>query len=209
MKEKTGRHETAAAKKTAVIVVDAFIDSTASPPYSLRQSVQMRPPFSEQVVNPLRHSRERRIGVLAAAMLLLIGGGAIEPAAAEVYQCRGADGKPVLTNRPKGLRGCVLVETLTPSSPRTGGSPPSTHGIEPGQDDQMPSPLPHPFPPLPPHGTPPEASTPATPTTPSADANPGDGSPCLPQVNPLNPLSGRACPPAPADSMNPEPSPGN
>ena len=146
--------------------------------------------------------------MLAAALLALLVDCTVGPVAAEVYECRGADGKTVLTNRPKGLRGCVLVETLTPSVPGRGGSPPATHRADPGQEEPMPLPVPLPVPPWPPQGMP-EAHSPDVPDTPAADAKVGDDSPCLPQVNPLNPLSGRACPPAAADSAKPETPPGN
>ena len=62
-----------------------------------------------------------RILLLSLVALLLS-----KSAEAKVYRCEGASGTTILTDQPKGKRGCVVVATTSPSPPGgytpTGGS---------------------------------------------------------------------------------------
>jgi hypothetical protein len=110
---------------------------------------------------------------------------------AKVYRCEGADGTTILTDQPKGKRGCELVTTASPSPPG-GYTPPA---------DPVPSvPLD-----LPPATMPPSAfrqpfqaepsSAPTASNDSSAQAAP-EAQHCSPRVNPLNPFAGLNCSPA-------------
>jgi hypothetical protein len=127
-----------------------------------------------------------------------------KPAEAKVYRCEGANGTPILTDQPKGKRGCVLVRTTTPSPP-SGVTPPAdpTPPIPPDlpSADLQPGALPpvgFPMHPRHPPGTeqvsPPVASQePLMPAAPEAQH-------CSPRVNPFNPFAGMNCSPAAGNS---------
>ena len=51
------------------------------------------------------------VGMTVALFSLLF----LDHAGAAVYECKGKNGVKVLTDRPKGLRGCVQIQTLAPS----------------------------------------------------------------------------------------------
>lgn len=117
-------------------------------------------------------------------------------AEAKVYRCEGAGGTTILTDQPKGKRGCVVVTTTSPSPP--GGYTPPADPIPPAHID------------LPPAAMPPSASPmqPRQPissdqTIPQSQASTDTQAPaapeaqhCSPRVNPLNPFAGLNCSPA-------------
>ena len=88
-------------------------------------------------------------GVLIVGAIVLFG--LIESPAdttkAAVYECKGANGSKVLTDRPKGFQGCVMIETLAPSPSGTGASQPGSP-LSQEQDNSDP-PVPGPQPMLP------------------------------------------------------------
>lgn len=118
-------------------------------------------------------------------------------AQAKIYSCEGPNGRTVLTDQPKGKRGCTVVETPSPSPP--GGFTPPVEAA-----------------PTFPADFPPNAFVPSLPASPMSPRQPGLGEPplpptgsqaagekaapeaqhCSPRVNPLNPFAGMNCPPA-------------
>jgi hypothetical protein len=126
--------------------------------------------------------------LVAILVFSLIGWWQSRPAVAAVYECKAINGSIVLTNKPKGFRGCVRIETFTPS-PQVNGAPPSplatTQGGE--QQDGPAMPIPTPLP-LPPEGM--QAGGPVDQS--SAPSDPSSA-PCPPGINPLSPLSGGRC----------------
>ena len=134
--------------------------------------------------------------LIVIVLFSLAGSWAADPVTAAVYECKGDNGSKVLTDRPKGLRGCVLIETLAPFP--SGNGAPSSDSRMPSQaqDDQAlsGSPLPQ-TPQLPPR----PASLEPTQSGGQADqpaASPGrESRPCPPGINPLNPLTRGHCAP--------------
>lgn len=116
-------------------------------------------------------------------------------AEAKVYRCEGTNGTTILTDQPKGKRGCVVVATISPSPP--GGFTPPADPTPPAQPDLPPSAMPpsaSPMLPRPPMSAE-QAPSAAASTDPSAPAAP-EAQHCSPRVNPLNPFAGLNCPPA-------------
>lgn len=117
------------------------------------------------------------------------------PAEAKVYQCEGPNGTAILTDQPKGKRGCAMVKTVTPPLPG-GYTPPAdpTPAVPPDQPlDVMPSSVSPILLRQPPPGEPvPPASTSGEPSVPAAP----EAQHCSPRVNPLNPFAGLNCAPA-------------
>ena len=119
----------------------------------------------------------------------------LPPTWAEVYQCRDAAGKPVLTNRLEGLNHCRLLsrDANPVANPPALNQPPQ--GPIPPINSDVSAPPPS-APPIPTNqptdtrgpsaGSPPAANLAAPPSTPSAQ-------PCLRGVNPLNPLTAPPC----------------
>ena len=96
----------------------------------------------------------------------------LPPTWAEVYQCRDAAGKPVLTNRLDGLNHCrLLSRDANPVANPPALNQPPQGPIPPINSDVSP---------------PPAANLAAPPSIPSAQ-------PCLRGVNPLNPLTAPPC----------------
>ena len=119
-----------------------------------------------------------------------------DKATAKIYTCEGDNGRNILTDQPKGKRGCTLLETPSPSPPG-GFTPP----IEPSPPEQSEA-LSPPTPPASPTGKVPGQSA-STDHPPSPDGSRGEGEKaapeaqrCSPRVNPLNPFAGMNCPPA-------------
>ncbi|MBI4003309.1 MAG: hypothetical protein HY348_16210 [Nitrospira defluvii] len=116
-------------------------------------------------------------------------------AEAKVYRCEGAGGTTILTDQPKGKRGCVVVATTSPSPP--GGHTPPADPVPPAQLDLPPTAMPPsaspmlPRPPMSAEQAPSSAAS-AEPPTPAAP----EAQHCSPSVNPLNPFAGLNCPPA-------------
>ena len=131
-----------------------------------------------------------RILLLSLVALLLS-----KSAEAKVYRCEGASGTTILTDQPKGKRGCVVVATTSPSPP--GGYTPPADPVPPAQLDLQPATMPPSASPMLPRqpipGEPPAGSTASR--DPSAPAAP-EAQHCSPRVNPLNPFAGLNCPPA-------------
>jgi hypothetical protein len=122
------------------------------------------------------------------------------PASAEakVYRCEGAGGTTILTDQPKGKRGCAVMNTASPSPPG---------GYTPPQDADPLQPVPTDLPaiPMPPStslmqprqpvlGDQPTPQSQAS-ADPQAQAAP-EAQHCSPRVNPLNPFAGLNCSPA-------------
>jgi hypothetical protein len=122
------------------------------------------------------------------------------PASAEakVYRCEGAGGTTILTDQPKGKRGCVVMNTASPSPPGGYTPPPEDDPIQPVPTE------------LPAAAMPPSTSlmqprqavsgdqpTPQSQASadPQAQAAP-EAQHCSPRVNPLNPFAGLNCSPA-------------
>ena len=130
-------------------------------------------------------------------------------AAAAVYECKGTTGSKVLTDRPKGLQGCVLIETLAPSPSGRGAPPPESPPLEQSQDQPPPAPIPLPVIPQisPPHEPVQSGSASDQPGTVSGH----DGRSCPPGINPLNPLARGHCSPdasqSPDTTQEPQPLP--
>lgn len=124
---------------------------------------------------------------------------------AKVFRCEGAGGTTILTDQPKGKRGCVLVNTPSPSPP--GGytppvdpestqidppvaAPSSAPPMQPRQPISGDQPIPRPQ----------ASADPQAPAAPEAQH-------CSPRVNPLNPFAGLNCSPAsgnkPGETKNP------
>ena len=133
----------------------------------------------------------RRI-VFCLVLLFLYG----LPVHAKVYQCQGRNGATLLTDRPKGLEGCVPVDTAAPSPP--GGYIAPIEQPEPVQPLDRPLPMPpNGFPSIPQAPSQEQANS-ATSAQPRSSEAPEAGR-CTPRVNPLNPFAGMNCPPASGD----------
>ncbi len=124
-------------------------------------------------------------------------------ATAKVYRCEGAGGTTILTDQPKGKRGCELVPTASPSPP--GGYTPPLDPIAPVPLDLPPATIPSsaaqavPQQPIAgqPSTAPAAAQEPAAPSAPEAQH-------CSPRVNPLNPFAAMNCLPATGDKPKPD-----
>jgi hypothetical protein len=125
-------------------------------------------------------------------------------AVAAVYECKGNNGSKILTDRPKGLRGCVLIETLAPSPSGKSAHASESQMLPPRQDDQAFSAIPLPeIPQLPPHPAPLEPTQPdRQPGQPSTSSR-LESQPCPPSINPLNPLARDHCSPEASQSDQP------
>jgi hypothetical protein len=147
--------------------------------------------------------------IIAVLLFSLTGWWQIAPAVAVVYECKGINGSIVLTDKPKGFQGCVLIETFTPSPKVTGAQPSTPMRSQAGEEQVSPA---IPFstpPPLPPHPSLAEGMQGNGPAGPSSASSDHESAPCPPGINPLNPLSGGRCTPtAPETSaIAPEPQP--
>lgn len=134
-----------------------------------------------------------RLLFLTLAALLLW-----KPAEAKVYRCEGANGTPILTDQPKGKRGCVVVHTATPSLP-SGFTPPADPPAP--TQDRPPEVMPPTTSPLLPRHLPSaeQAPPPVVSQEPPVPAAP-EAQHCSPRVNPFNPFAGMNCSPAAGNS---------
>lgn len=123
---------------------------------------------------------------------------------AAVYECKGANGSKVLTDRPKGFQGCVMLETLAPSPSGTGASQP---GFSPSQEQDgsvPPVPVPQPMlPHLSPGRMPHEPVELGSVSDQSSQSSGQESQPCRPGINPLNPLARGHCASAASSSSEP------
>ena len=111
---------------------------------------------------------------------------------AKVYQCEGPNGATILTDQPKGKRGCVTVKTATPPLP--GGFTPPADPTPPASPDPTLDAMPPSVSPM--HPRPPNPSEPAQPASASGEPSAPEAQHCSPRVNPLNPFAGLNCAPA-------------
>lgn len=122
--------------------------------------------------------------LVAIVLFSLAGWWLVDSAAAAVYECKGDNGSIVLTDRPKGLRGCVLIETLAPSPSSKSVHASESQVLPQLQDDQALSAIPIPqIPQLPPR--------PASIESPASSQH--EPRPCPSGINPLNPLDRGHC----------------
>ncbi len=119
-------------------------------------------------------------------------------ATAKVYRCEGANGGSILTDQPKGKRGCAVIETAAPSPP--GGFTPPVEPTPPARPDIPPD--------VAPSSTAPQHSRrpSATGQVPSLEGHADSSAPAAPPaarcpngVNPLNPFAALNCSPAVLD----------
>jgi hypothetical protein len=134
---------------------------------------------------------------LPFAFLVLLHANSLE---AKIYSCEGPNGGTMLTDQPKGKRGCTVVKTPSPSPP--GGFTPPVEEAPAASPDLQPN-----------------AFLPSQPVSPIHQQNPGqlgsndqvqppagsqaggekaapEAQHCSPRVNPLNPFAGINCSPA-------------
>ncbi|HJR75796.1 MAG TPA: hypothetical protein VJ805_02450 [Nitrospiraceae bacterium] len=131
--------------------------------------------------------------LIAILVFSLIGWWQRQPAVAAVYQCKALKGSIVLTDKPKGFQGCILIQTYTPS-PKVNGLQSSTPMRTQGGEEQDSPATPFAVPP-PPHPSFPEGMQGNGPAGQSSASSEHDSAPCPPGINPLNPLSGGGCTP--------------
>lgn len=145
-----------------------------------------------------------RVYLLLCSLLLLLHS---NPVQAKIYSCEGPNGGTMLTDQPKGKRGCTVVKTPSPSPP--GGftppteeppaPPPDLHPnvflpSQPGSPIHQPNPLPQ--------GSNEQGQPQAGSQAGGENAAP-EAQRCSPRVNPLNPFAGMNCSPASGDNPKP------
>jgi hypothetical protein len=151
---------------------------------------------------------------LAVVVLFYFIGSLDDPVNAAVYECKGSNGSKVLTDRPKGLQGCVLIETLAPSPSGTGAPRTEPQALGQGQDNPT-TPVPVPFPVIPqpsPRPMPHDPMQSGSISDQSAASSGHESKACPPGINPLNPLARGRCSPgasesAPSSTQEPQQSP--
>lgn len=146
-----------------------------------------------------------RVTLLLCSLLLLLLHS--NPVQAKIYSCEAPNGGTMLTDQPKGKRGCTVVKTPSPSPP--GGFTPLVEEppapapdlqpnaflpSQPGSTIHQPNP--------PPHGPNEQAQPPAGAQAGGENAAP-EAQRCSPRVNPLNPFAGMNCSPASGDNPKP------
>jgi hypothetical protein len=114
-------------------------------------------------------------------------------AGAKVYRCEGAGGTTILTDQPKGKRGCEVVTTTSASPP--GGYTPPANPVPAVPLNLPPATMPQSPAPRQPFSTDPSSTTPTAANDSSAQAAP-EAQHCSPRINPLNPFAGLNCSPA-------------
>jgi hypothetical protein len=121
-------------------------------------------------------------------------------AAAKIYTCEGDNGRSILTDQPKGKRGCTLLDTPSPSPP--GGFTPPVEPPPPAQPE-IPATPPASMPGMVPR----QAGSTEHPPSPGKPGEAGEktapeAQTCSPRINPLNPFAGLNCSPASGDKPN-------
>ncbi|MCC6968207.1 MAG: hypothetical protein IT391_18215 [Nitrospira sp.] len=129
------------------------------------------------------------------------------PVDAKIYSCEGPNGGTLLTDQPKGKRGCTVVKTPSPSPPG-GFTPPVEEAPAPPPDLQPNTFLPsQPVSPI--HQPNPRQlgsnDQPQPPTGSQAGGEKGapEAQRCSPRVNPLNPFAGMNCSPMADETKKP------
>lgn len=129
------------------------------------------------------------------------------PVQAKIYSCEGPNGSTMLTDQPKGKRGCTAVQTPSPSPP--GGFTPPVEEPPPAPPDLQPNAfLPsQPFSPI--HQQAPHQQGPNDQAQPPTGSQAGgekaapEAQHCSPRVNPLNPFAGMNCSPTADETKKP------
>ena len=122
------------------------------------------------------------------------------PVDAKIYSCEGPNGGTLLTDQPKGKRGCTVVKTPSPSPP--GGFTPPVEEAPAAPPDMQPNAFPPSQPVSPIHQPNPRPLDAIDQLQPPTGAQAGgekaapEAQRCSPRVNPLNPFAGMNCPPA-------------
>ncbi len=122
------------------------------------------------------------------------------PVDAKIYSCEGPNGGTLLTDQPKGKRGCTVVKTPSPSPP--GGFTPPVEEAPAAAPDLQPNTFPSSQPVSPIHQPNPRPLDTIDQLQPPTGAQAGgekaapEAQRCSPRVNPLNPCAGMNCPPA-------------
>ncbi|WP_447603351.1 hypothetical protein [Nitrospira sp. Nam80] len=147
------------------------------------------------MVKKLRVVPDHGILIVGAIVLFCLIQSPADPVNAAVFECRGPDGSKILTDRPKGLHGCVIIETLAPSPSGAGAPQPGSAALD-HEQDNSPPPVPAPQP-MVPHLSPGGMSRDPMQAG-SVSDQPGQSSgqeskPCPPGINPLNPLARGHC----------------
>ena len=135
-----------------------------------------------------------RMYLLPITFALLLHSNSVQ---AKIYSCEGPNGGTMLTDQPKGKRGCTVVKTPSPSPP--GGFTPPVEESPPAQPDVQPNPF-LPSQPNPPihqqnlrqHGSN-DLLEPTTGSQAAGDKGAPEAQRCSPRVNPLNPFAGINC----------------
>jgi hypothetical protein len=156
-------------------------------------------------VKKLRVVPDRGVFILGSIVLFCLIQSPADPVSAAVYECRGPDGSKVLTDRPKGLQGCVIIETLAPSPSGPGAPQPGSAALGHEQDNSPPPvPVPQPMVPhLSPGGMPRDPMQAGSVSDQPSQSSGQESKPCPPGINPLNPLARGHC--SPSGSPSPEP----
>jgi hypothetical protein len=166
------------------------------------------------MVRELRVVPGRSFVRLGFVVLFCFIGSPGDPINAAVYECKGSNGSKVLTDRPKGLQGCVLIETLAPSPSGTGAPRTEPQALGQGQDNPT-TPVPVPFPVIPqpsPRPMPHDPMQSGSISDQPAASSGHESEACPPGINPLNPLARGRCSPgasesAPSSTQEPQQSP--
>ena len=147
----------------------------------------------------LRVVPDRGLLIAGAIVLFCLIQLPADPVIAAVYECKGINGSKVLTDRPKGLQGCVIIETLAPS-PSTGAARTEAPTLGQSQDNPAAS-VPFPvIPQSPPQPMPHEPIQAGNASDQSTSSSGQESKPCPPGINPLNPLARGHCSPGASPS---------
>jgi hypothetical protein len=144
---------------------------------------------------PLRRSGEPTMMWVRILLLIFMPLLSFQSGEAKVYRCESTGGTTILTDQPRGKRGCEVVTTASPSPP--GGYTPPADPVPTAPLDLPPATMP-PFasPSLPRQPIPTETAPPPSASKDSPAQAAPEAQRCSPRVNPLNPFAGLNCPPA-------------
>ncbi|HMU29786.1 MAG TPA: DUF4124 domain-containing protein [Nitrospira sp.] len=129
------------------------------------------------------------------------------PVEAKIYSCEGPNGGTMLTDQPKGKRGCTVVKTPSPSPP--GGFTPPVEEAPAAPPDLQPNTFLPSQPVSPIHQPNPRPLDPIDKLQPPTGSQAGgekaapEAQRCSPRVNPLNPFAGMNCSPTADETKKP------
>lgn len=129
------------------------------------------------------------------------------PVEAKIYSCEGPNGSTMLTDQPKGKRGCTVVKTPSPSPP--GGFTPPVEEVPAPQPDLHSNTLLPSQPGAPIHQQNPhqlgsvDQPQPPTGSQAAGEKTAPEAQRCSPRVNPLNPFAGMNCSPTADETKKP------